>query len=155
MYFFDKSLSFKFIECYFDNIREFGLDVKQTSEFCSKKINKEESFSDLMECASGLSGKLQITKNIQIKENVQGKVNKSPSIVINNVFDRLKEDEIEADTLGYLCKNYKIDKLFDSDLCKAYKLKNFGNFHQRVKFISKFKKERVVENMNSEHMIDY
>ncbi len=146
LFFFEKRKSFKFIDCYFDNIREFGLDIKQTSEFCTKQINKDEAFSDLMECASGLSGKQQINKNIQMKEAVQGNVNRSPSIVINKVFDRSKEDEIEADTLGYLCRNFKIDKLFDSDICRAYKDKNFGNYYQRVKFVSNFKKQRFDKN---------
>ena len=155
LFFFEKSISFNFVDSYFDNLRELGLDINQTSEFCLKKINKDKSFSNLFECASGLSGKLQINKNIQMKENVQGKINRSPSNVINKVFNGSKEDEIEADTLGYLCKNYRIDNLFDSDICKAYKENNFGNYHHRKNYYSKLKKESAEKRLKFQGLINW
>lgn len=146
LFFFEKSLSFNFVDCYFDNIREFGLDIKQTSEFCLKKINKDETYPDLLECASGLSGKIQISKNIQLKERVNGKIYRSPSIVINKIYNNMDEDEIESDTLGYLCKNFQIEKLSESDQCKTYKNKNYHNYYKRVEFLSKLRKDRNYKN---------
>lgn len=138
----DKNLAFNFIFCYFDNIREYGLDINQTSEFCLNQISNHKLYSTLLNCATGLTGKQQMDNIIKLKENINGKIMYSPSILINNLLDYTKEDEIESDILSYLCKNIKIKKLIDSDICKGNKDNGNNYYFDRIKLFSKLKLKR-------------
>lgn len=154
--FMDNKSSFEFAFCYFDNIREFYSDVNQTTEFCLKKHFKEELKNKIFECAKGEGGKNQILEFLKLKESVNQRINMSPSIVINGSFNRELEEEMETDTLGYLCRHkyfsynddfyskYENKKISDQNtsenlLCGIYKSDNYRLYQDNIDFFRKSK----------------
>ncbi len=133
---------FEFAICYFENIREFGLDIRQTSEFCFKQISKEDLFSKVIDCAMGVEGKKEMENIIRLRKEVSGEISNSPAVILNNEFNIEKEDELESDTVGYICKNIKNNNFSNSEICANYKESSFKRYKFRINFYTKYKNEK-------------
>ena len=89
----------EFIICFFDYIKYYGLNVEETSRFCS-------SNQDLKNCVESNQGR-SLADNILNRKNMLNiNFNHSPLVMVNDKFDYDEEYNILNDLKSYICKKY-------------------------------------------------
>jgi hypothetical protein len=90
----------------------------------------------------GIEGKRVMENIIRLRKEVNGEITSSPAVILNNEFNIEKEDELESDTVGYICKNVKNNDFLNSEICADYRESSFKRFLHRVNFYTKYKNEK-------------